>query len=456
VLTIAPPEGAGDGRHLTAIDSLYAAHLDEWQRRFEAAMASTGHDAVVIYAGEEQRVFRDDATYPYVAEPYFRAWAPLGHHPGSAIAFVPGERPRVVCFMDDSFWHEAPALPQGEWIGHFDLRGVTRAGERAASLGRLPGRIATIGPPGEGWIEAASVNAPALLAELDFTRARKTPYEVACIEQANAVAARGHRAAQQAFADQQSEFAIDLAYCAATAHHANELPYPSIVALNAHAAVLHYQHRRHEPPGSPSAFLLDAGAQCRGYAADVTRTVAREAPQMQALIDAVDALQTAVCADVRGGVDFVALNAATHERLAVVLQEQGIVRCSADEALARGLTRTFLPHGLGHLLGLQVHDAGGRMIDPTGEQRRPPAEHPMLRLTRVLEPGFVITIEPGLYFIPSLLDSLRAGGDADLVDWATVDSLRRFGGIRIEDNVLVTDTGSRNLTRPALSEVGAW
>ena len=83
-----------------------------------------------------------------------------------------------------------------------------------------------------------------------------------------------------------------------------------------------------------------------------------------------------------------------------MLRDHKIVTCSADEAVSTGITRGFLPHGLGHLLGLQVHDAGGRLADTAGRKREPPAQDPYLRLTRTLQPGVVFTIEPGLYFIP--------------------------------------------------------
>ena len=431
-------------------DDLYAAHLKEWAARFEAALESTGFDSVVILAGAEQAVFRDDTTYPFIAEPYFRAWAPLSHHPDSAIHLVPGRRPRLVFFQHTGFWHAPPEPPSGSWLEHFDLECVDSPAARSAALGPLKGRVAAIGTPDGDAGDAMIWNDGALLAALDFHRARKTEYELACMAEANAIAARGHIAARQAYENNASEFMIHHAYCEASAQRETELPYLNIVALNEHAAVLHYQNLTQTRPGTPSSFLIDAGASCNGYASDVTRTYCRGADAMQALIDSVDAMQQEICSRVQPGVDFVELNETAHVLLAEVLHAHGLIRCTADEAFEKGITRTFLPHGLGHLLGLQVHDAGGHMAGADGSRREPPVEHPMLRLTRTLEPGFVVTIEPGLYFIPSLLETLRTGEEAGSIDWRAVDALSRFGGIRIEDDVLVTEDGRRNLSRPAL------
>ena len=376
--------------------------------------------------------------------------APLTRHPDSAIQLTPGKRPRLVYFQHTGFWEVPPELPAGAWLEHFDLECVADVDARRNALDLQTGRIAAIGARHDSFDGAVIWNDATLLAALDFSRARKTDYEIACMAEANVIAARGHVAARHAYEHDASEFSIHQAYCAASAQRETELPYLNIVALNEHAAVLHYQKLTHEPPGSPSSFLIDAGASCRGYASDVTRTYCRGADEMQALIDSIDAMQQTICDGVAPGVDFVALNETAHALLAGILDAHRLIRCTADEALERGITRTFLPHGLGHLRGLQVHDAGGHLAGRDGSRREPPVEHPMLRLTRELEPGFVVTIEPGLYFIPSLLEALRRSEHTDVMNWSEIDALSGLGGIRIEDNVLVTETGRRNLSRPAL------
>ena len=114
-----------------------------------------------------------------------------------------------------------------------------------------------------------------------------------------------------------------------------------------------------------------------------------------------------------------------------------------EQAVAEGVTRAFCPHGLGHSLGLQVHDVAG-LRHPDGTPAPAPEQHPALRLTRTLRPGMVVTIEPGLYFINMLLAPLR---NTDLpINWRLVDQLFVCGGIRIEDNVAVTESGFANLT----------
>jgi Xaa-Pro dipeptidase len=111
----------------------------------------------------------------------------------------------------------------------------------------------------------------------------------------------------------------------------------------------------------------------------------------------------------------------------------------------------FFPHGIGHMLGLQVHDVGGLCADAEGSTLPKPPLDPALRLTRRLEPGFVVTMEPGFYFIDALLGPQRQGPHASRIDWSRVDRLRKFGGIRIEDNLAITADGHDNLTRQAFA-----
>jgi Xaa-Pro dipeptidase len=161
----------------------------------------------------------------------------------------------------------------------------------------------------------------------------------------------------------------------------------------------------------------------------------------------MDAAERELVAMVAPGVPYVDIHVAAHRHVAAMLTETGILKGDPDELLALGLTRPFLPHGVGHQLGLQVHDVGGRQAGPDGGTVPPPEEHPFLRNTRVIEPGHVVTIEPGLYFVPMLLDPVREGEHKDHVDWEIVDRLTPLGGIRIEDDVLCTEDGFDDFTR---------
>jgi Xaa-Pro dipeptidase len=142
-----------------------------------------------------------------------------------------------------------------------------------------------------------------------------------------------------------------------------------------------------------------------------------------------------------------------HLQIARILREHQLIRCSAEAGVANGISQVFLPHGLGHLIGLQTHDVGGQQMDPSGTQAPPPAEYPALRMTRELSPAMVFTIEPGIYFIPMLLNELRLRSASEDVNWPLLETLIGFGGIRIEDNVVVTEGKPENLTRDAFTRL---
>lgn len=428
---------------------LYPAHVAVQAERTARALARAGLDRLIIFAGSERLAFRDDTAYPFIANPYFKAWLPLVAHPDSALVITPGARPRLLYMQSRDFWHMPPGDPTGYWIEQFAITTVANRTELLAALPSDLGTCAVIGEDIANGCRCAAINDPLLLNELDYQRAIKTPYEQECIAAANRRAAAGHRAARQAFLAGDSEFAIHQAYCRAVQHTDNELPYANIIAVNEHAAVLHYQLLDREPPAHPATLLIDAGATCQGYAADITRTWTT-ATEFAPLIDAMDSMQRSLCAQIRAGVDFVTLHDSAHRAIARLLVDGDIVRSSPDETYDSGVSRYFLPHGLGHLLGVQVHDVGGHLAAADGTLRPPPEHYAWLRLTRTLEEGFVLTVEPGIYFIELLLAELAASPAARLINWPRIEQLKALGGIRIEDNVVAEPDGHRNLTREAL------
>jgi Xaa-Pro dipeptidase len=431
--------------------SSFRPHLAAVRARTAQALRACGYAGLLVHSGSLLTVFEDDRTYPFAAHAPFKVWVPMSDVPDSFIWFEPDLRPRLIVHTPRDYWYKPADLPEGYWVEHFDVHG---AEDLAAARELLPhdlSRAAYIGDPTPeitAW-GPASVNPRALMQRLDYVRAVKTPYELVCLRAASLLGARGHRAAARAFADGGTEFDIELAFIAACGLREQELPYNPIIALNEGGAVLHYQILNRTAPAERHSLLIDAGAEFAGYPCDITRTYSHRDPDFTALIARMDAMQQTLCSRVRPGVDWRHVHLEAHELAAKLLKEADLIRCSAEEAVASGVTSVFLPHGIGHLLGLEVHDVGGRMASPEGGEIPRPDGHPYLRLTRVLEEGFVVTMEPGIYFIPQLLAAARTDKRSGLINWSRVEALSKFGGIRIEDDLAVTATGCENLTRDA-------
>lgn len=432
------------------IASLYTAHLHTLEQRAGIALARGGFDHLLIPSGTLHYQLFDDRDYPYAVNPQFKAWLPLTRMPNSWLAYTPGQRPTLIYYQPFDYWHVVPDAPSGWWVDHFDIHIIRKPEEALALLPGPASRCAILGEAQSALGEYTPNNPDAVIQYLEYHRAYKTPYEIALMREAQRLAVRGHRAAEAAFREGQSEFGIHMAYCTAVGQDLGELPYNNIVALNEHAAVLHYTELGRTPPSQPRSFLIDAGASAHGYASDITRTYAKDTnSEFQALINAVDTAQQGMCAGVRNGIDYKQLHIDAHLTLMGILKDFGVLKASPEAALATGVSAAFFPHGLGHPIGLQVHDvAGFAQSDAGGTIPRPP-DHPYLRMTRVLEPGMVVTIEPGLYFIDLLLEEVKKNGHAASVDWNRVDEFRPYGGIRIEDEVLCTQGAADNLTRPA-------
>lgn len=439
----------GDPTNMTTdLDALQGAHLDTLEASYAAILADHSLDGVLLYSGHPHRHFADDQAASFATYAHFLHWVPMPGLAHSWLLIRPGQAPRLYFHAPDDFWHLPAALPEAAWVGRFE---VVRG--RFEEPPTLPaGRFAVLGEvsPEAARGMGAEANPAGLTARLDEQRVRKSGYEVACLREANRLAMAGHRAARRAFGDGAAELDVQLCYLAGSRQRESDVPYGNIVAINAHGGVLHYQHYATTAPQQRHSLLVDAGHRYRGYCADITRTWAGPDadPAFVSLIERVTTLQRRLIDELAPGVHYVDLHQRMHQALGRLLAAQGLVHCSAEAAVDQGITRAFCPHGLGHSLGLQVHDVAGRQaVD--GTPLPPPEADPALRLTRELETGMVVTLEPGFYVIPLLLAPLRKGAASRDIDWHLVERLADHGGIRIEDNVVITATGYDNLTPPA-------
>ena len=431
---------------------LYPDHLQTLQQRADTALERGNCSHLVIPAGVLQYQFLDDRPYPFAVNPHFKHWLPVTKAPGSWLVYTPGEKPRLIYLQPHDYWHVVPDAPAGFWVEHFDIVIIRTPEEAVQHLPKQLVRCAIIGEDNAALGQAKPNNPLATLNYLHYQRAFKTDYELAMLRVASKLGARAHRAAEAAFRAGASEYDINTAYLNAVHETENELPYGNIIALNQHGAILHYMDLNRAPPTRSDSFLIDAGASFHGYASDITRTYASpQAEEFQALINAMDVAQRELAGMVQPGRNYADLHIRAHHVLATILKDHDFIRTSAESAVESGISSIFFPHGLGHFLGLQVHDVGGFQKDDTGGTIAKPDGHPHLRLTRTLQPRMVVTIEPGIYFIDMLLANLKNDARTKNINWDKVDRFRRYGGIRIEDDVACSEDVPENLTRDAFT-----
>jgi Xaa-Pro aminopeptidase len=227
---------------------------------------------------------------------------------------------------------------------------------------------------------------------------------------------------------------------------AQRTAYDTIVGSGPNSGVLHFMPTA-RACREGELVLIDAGAEVDSYACDVTRTYPAGGaftPGQKDVFAVVDEARRNAIAKCRKGVEWREVHLGACLDIARGLAGMGILRGTAEGLLEQDAQALFFPHGIGHMLGLGVRDAGGAL---TGRRK---SKRPGLRYLRVdlpLERGFVMTVEPGIYFIPALLqDAEKRKQYRDAVVWDRVDRMLDFGGIRIEDNVLVTDAEPEILT----------
>lgn len=405
---------------------------------------------MLLHSGQEHCYFADDRGVPFQAFGHFCHWLPV-NRPDQFLLIRPGQRPVYFQVIAQDFWHDQTIDNETWWRDQFDIQQLASVTELANHLPR--GRLAYLGESASLaeslQLEHNSDHVLQLWRYLDFHRAVKTAYEIAQLTEAARIALLGHAAARNCFQEGGSEFEIHMAYLRACCALENETPYTNIVAVNEKAAILHYQQKRVTAPADNTVLLIDAGYRQHNYGSDITRTATSDSahPVFRALLTGIEQLQINVVESVAPGLPYPQLHQQALSELAQLLVDLQICHGEPETLLEQQLPQLFMPHGVGHLLGIQVHDVGGQQSAARGGITPPPEHSPALRTTRTCAENMVFTVEPGCYFIPMLLEPERDSPRGKAINWTLIDQLYGCGGIRIEDNILVTAEGHSTLSR---------
>jgi Xaa-Pro aminopeptidase len=405
-----------------------ASYLDDRRERVARAWGLTD-GIVLVGAGQPISVPGGaDQTYPFLSHSEYVYLADR-ECVGGLVAFDPKEG-----------WTDfVPDVTEDErvWEGRTDAAGTPLSqldGWLAARRGR---RVALLGVPLPDVAGDAALTA-GLKEKLLQAQRPKDAVELERMRRAVAATAAAFAAVQPLIRPGATEREIQVELEAGFFRHGGErTAFGTIVGAGPDTGVLHFT------PGARAlrdgdALMIDAGAEIGRYAADVTRTyqAGTKGGFFRDLYQVVLAAQVRGVERCRPGAEWRDVHLAVARDLAEGLVALGILRGEPGALVEQDAHALFFPHGLGHLVGLGVRDASGYL---PGRVRSPRFGLAFLRCDFPLEPGFVTTVEPGLYFIPALLnDPERRSRYRDAVDWAKVDKLIGFGGIRIEDNVLVT------------------
>lgn len=435
---------------------LFEQHINRLQHIIQNALFQCQADGLWIYAGKVKYHFLDDQSAPFKINPHFNYFFPSTTAENSWLFLDGVNKPKIYFYSPQDYWHCVTQAPQNSYFSSaFDWHILTNE-EQIKHQITTPEKMIFIGEDEHlaRSLNFRQINPQKTLNLLHFERSIKTEYEITCIYQAQLTALQGHLAAKQAFEMGLSEFEVNLAYLKATHQSDNDVPYGNIIAYNQHAAILHYTQRDLQPPKTTYSFLIDAGTNFAGYASDLTRTYSfNPNDEFATLVDKMNEKKLQLIDQLQVGYNYLTYHTQMHQWISELLNEFNFINLPADQIFETGISRSFFPHGLGHLLGLQVHDVAGLQQNARGTHKLPPEIYPSLRCTRNLEKGMVLTIEPGIYFIEMLLSPWQNSNLARHFNWSKIEEFKKYGGIRTEDNIVMEAENARNLTAEAEKEL---
>ena len=432
-----------------------------------AALRETVKDGAILLVGQGEAArnypanpypFRQDSHFLYYVGTNLPSLSAVILPDGSERLFGPPEDP------DDLIW----SGPHPVLADHAERAGVAQTAENSELeplLGELESKGVAIHylPPyrAERTLELAELlsrpyqevtggASQPLARAIVEQRSIKTEAEAAEIDEALEVTKAMYEAAAAAAHPGALESEVAGALQGAALAHDRAQSFQPIVSVR--GEVLHNNYYGNTMQAG-DLLVIDSGAESKNfYASDITRTfpVAGKFDQRQrAIYQIVLDSQLAAIGIASPEVSNRDLHFAAARTIAAGLKDLGLIKGDTDEAVAAGAHALFFPHGIGHMIGLDVHDMedlGDVVGYPAGEPRSKQFGLSFLRLAKKLRPGFCITVEPGVYFVPALIERWKAEGMHEaFIDYAEVDKFVGFGGVRIEDDVLITDNGHRVL-----------
>lgn len=281
-------------------------------------------------------------------------------------------------------------------------------------------------------------------------RSIKTAEEIVEIEKACDVTAEMHIAATKAVRPGMKEYEVAAILEGVAFAAGCDLSFPTIATINGQTLHNHY-HGNTVKPGD--LFLIDAGAETpMGYAGDMSSTIPADktfTTRQREVYEIQNRMHLESVKALRPGITFMEVYDLSAKVMVEGLKQLNLMKGNAEDAVREGAHAMFYPHGLGHMMGLDVHDMenlGEVWVGYDGKPKSTQFGRKSLRLARELQPGFVLTIEPGIYFIPELMDKWRAEKKFfDFINYDVLDTYRDFGGIRNEEDYLITTDGARRL-----------
>jgi Xaa-Pro aminopeptidase len=423
-----------------------SASTKTMQERRARVGAALGRDAVVVIGAGEPIPLPEgtDQTYPFRshAEYFYLAGTECV---GGVMAFDGHD---AAGGTGDGWTSFVPAVTEGErvWEGRSQAPGTLMPELLPWLAARADRPIAQLGAAVPGVTGDPALSAKIRVA-LTHARRPKDADEVALIRRAASATARGYAQLQELLRPGLTERAVQIEVEAEFFRGGGmRTGYGTIVGSGPNSAVLHVEPSSREIRATDFV-LIDAGAEIDRYTADVTRTYVAGTPTafQRDLYQVVLAAEERAIERCVAGAEWKDLHLAAAADLVAGQVSMGVMRGAPETLIAQEAHTLFFPHGLGHMVGLGVRDASG--LAP-GRTKDPRPSLRTLRMDLPLAPGYVVTVEPGLYFIPALLnDPARRARYRDAVNWALVDQHLDLGGVRIEDNLLITSGAPEVLTQ---------